>query len=1562
MKKKSVLFFGTLLVLSVMVWGCQKAPEDIVADGNYTQTELQTLLEDEEVNEIYLEGSIGLNRPLTVKGEKTLLGTGSLVLVGDSLSPDIPAEHPAYSTNEKESLTNQVPEAPAESNRGYALVVSNGSKLTIKGKVTLNANYAGDACLVEEGAELTLAEKAVIEKGVGSNIRNQGTLFVSGGSLKDTSSYHILNYGKMTMDKGEIIGSGIKCSAIYSTGDIQYKGGVIKQTTLHGIYLADGNMKVTGGQITACGTDNILVGKKASLEVDSSAVKISSAGRNGIYNLGTTNIQAGRFILCTETNVKNGKEGKMIINGGNFTDSSSTGIYNCGTMEVHGGNIATNKYGGIVNTGDLTMDGGALYANSGVAQLVNRSGKLVASGEKVTITSGKSVGIMNDLGGNAQITGIIMMDQQAAHIKNWGELYLKDTILDTNSTSSAVFNECGGHFTAENVKILDSKVHGIYNISGAQATLINVSIKNPGSRGIQNKGGNVNAKNLVVENSSGVAVGNDYDKDKRCGNITVDGLTVPSSHSGALINQCEGVLTVNSAVIQATEKTAIKIEGGKTYLSRIDLKNTISLGKDVTHAIYLQGGYLNIIDSTIANPTGCILQNKAGTVVGKNLTFLNSTNVAINNAYSDTGKLSGSITIDGLTVRGSKSGNLANASDGKTILSNAVLERSAKTNISAQKGSVVLNQVVVKGQEAQKSPCINIYGGAVVTMNGEKSMVTGGTYRAVSVGSSKEKGTFILNGGAIQNNGVEKISEYSGAVNVGALGIFEMNGGIIRNNVAKYGEQLYLATNAKAVLRGGIIEGREKSQLETIRLGGNNASLEMSGDILIRGVVRYNQSSAYIKVVGNLTYPVTIEPRYYNGQQRVVRADDPLLLANNCGKFALYKESIYRVGQKGFLTVKDGISLVAYNKIKDIYYASLQDAINDVPANGKETQITIVDNIALTESVIITGGRKIVLTDDKTAHTISRTFTNKTNNQNMMFYIYGKSALTVEGTKEGGLTIQGMGKEDKTNAKQYRIIFRVGEKSSDGAKLTLNEGVTVTGNYAESNGGVALVYGLVEMNGGTITGNETTERGGAFSLAKAATFKMNGGTIKGNKAGTNGGVVYAVDGSSVLINGGTITENEADRGGAIYAAGGGSIEITGGELLANKAVSVYGGNICIGGQTTTTNITGGTIGEGTAAQESCDIYIPKNGVVHVSGSASLGTVVYGDGAAIEIDGELTVEKTATIVPNVAADNVKILIGAKELIEENYKKFELAEQFKEICTLEKSGLLKMLEVQQPLIEVTVGEETKKADTLAEALEAIPKGKAGVITLKTDVTLTENLSINGNVTITSDNKVRTIKRAQTYDGMMITVADDANLTLRGATKDSLVIDGGSRDVKNRIVQIGTKTGSKAVFVMEQGAVLQNNHGTSQAGSAVYIYGTMRMTGGKITGNTNTKNSTVHVGGAKGKPGTFEMSGGEIIGNKADKGAGVYAGAYASVEIKGGVIKENEAATSGGGIFVNANAQVTLKEQIVIDGNKSKSGANLYVQKGGTITADGVKVSGDVKIEDGATVKLLNDGKLG
>ena len=129
--------------------------------------------------------------------------------------------------------------------------------------------------------------------------------------------------------------------------------------------------------------------------------------------------------------------------------------------------------------------------------------------------------------------------------------------------------------------------------------------------------------------------------------------------------------------------------------------------------------------------------------------------------------------------------------------------------------------------------------------------------------------------------------------------------------------------------------------------------------------------------------------------------------------------------------------------------------------------------------------------------------------------------------------------------------------------LTMEAGSKITGHKTSNIGGAVSVYNTFVMNGGEISGNESTymHSAGAVFVSVAATqgnFTMNGGTITGNTGGFGSAVI--VDGNEwegaavFTMNGGTITGNtslgEVSMPMDVWVRRGASFTRTGGTIGA----------------------------------------------------------------------------------------------------------------------------------------------------------------------------------------------------------------------------------------------------------------------------------------------------------------------------------------------------------------------------------------------------------------------------
>ena len=130
---------------------------------------------------------------------------------------------------------------------------------------------------------------------------------------------------------------------------------------------------------------------------------------------------------------------------------------------------------------------------------------------------------------------------------------------------------------------------------------------------------------------------------------------------------------------------------------------------------------------------------------------------------------------------------------------------------------------------------------------------------------------------------------------------------------------------------------------------------------------------------------------------------------------------------------------------------------------------------------------------------------------NKLFKIVTSGHLTLE----GDLTLDG----NNFSPNSFPLI------EVSGGELIINNGVTLRNNNntsATTGGAVRVTLGKFTMNGGTISGNETTTNGGGVYVNGGVTFIMNGGTISGNTATTNGGGVFVSTGGFFRMINGTI--------------------------------------------------------------------------------------------------------------------------------------------------------------------------------------------------------------------------------------------------------------------------------------------------------------------------------------------------------------------------------------------------------------------------------------------------------
>lgn len=310
-----------------------------------------------------------------------------------------------------------------------------------------------------------------------------------------------------------------------------------------------------------------------------------------------------------------------------------------------------------------------------------------------------------------------------------------------------------------------------------------------------------------------------------------------------------------------------------------------------------------------------------------------------------------------------------------------------------------------------------------------------------------------------------------------------------------------------------------------------------------------------------------------------------------------------------------------------------------------ETEITLADNILVTEAIKISTSESITINGN--GNTLKRDAAYTGN----MMDVSGGAALTLENVKVDGGAVW-TGEIDETlgrgtvnsGIRATGNIVALGANSAlvleDGAVLANNDGAhavnlgtrvgaTLTidgGEIVNNNSDSGAVWGggHIVMNNGKINCNSSTGIGGAIRMVSSCNLTVNGGEMNNNKAATDGGVIWGYGSSNYNFNGGEMSNNvSAGTGGAIYTGTYSTITISGDfEMLNNKAAN--SGAIRLTDHTSLT-MTGGTISGNTQNGGESNAFNTWNNTIVLTGGLIADNISYVGGlgltvGAADIDG------------------------------------------------------------------------------------------------------------------------------------------------------------------------------------------------------------------------------------------------------------------------------------------------------------------------------------------------------
>ncbi|MDE5667804.1 MAG: hypothetical protein K2I29_06140 [Clostridia bacterium] len=489
-------------------------------------------------------------------------------------------------------------------------------------------------------------------------------------------------------------------------------------------------------------------------------------------------------------------------------------------------------------------------------------------------------------------------------------------------------------------------------------------------------------------------------------------------------------------------------------------------------------------------------------------------------------------------------------------------------------------------------------GGVYVSATGNLTL-SSGTITGNNVfagGSSAEgggvfiEGTFTMNGGEISYNEAKGSGPPSdgGGVSVSIGGTFTMNDGIIVQNAASRGGGVWLGRNANFTMNGGEIANN------TSYYGGgvgvyNDGAFTMTGGTISGNTANPYGGGVYLNGTFKFEGGIIIGNTAPQGNE-ICYSD------NNAGLWASAVEVAIKTGLQVYFVLSGNLTAAA-------------DA-NYTTSFGSGTGFTA-------GRLHVPAGANIVL--DLGTYNINRGLSTSVNHGSVMLV---EGTLEITGTSGkitgGNCTDRGGG------------IF-----IANGGEVTMSGGV-ISGNRANSGGGVAIWGGKFIMNGGTITGNEA-HAGAGLNVYADSEAVMNGGAIINNTADNYGGGVYVTNNGLLTFTGGEIKNNHIvstnttdAKGGAIALNGSGNLVMTGGTVSGNSAFS-QGGAIWMWNNSTA-QISGGTFSD--------------------NSSYAGGAIWFGD-SSLTLTGGTISGNTGTVGGGVCIWGCTLKIGGAVIIYDNY---------------------------------------------------------------------------------------------------------------------------------------------------------------------------------------------------------------------------------------------------------------------------------------------------------------------
>ena len=1059
---------------------------------------------------------------------------------------------------------------------GGAIVAVGGAKVTVTDtKFTNNtAKTSGGAILAQDTGT------SVVLKGTSANA------VISGNSSDKGGVFNVHSKGELTVDGYTVTeNSATKGAVIYSSSPVTVTNTTFEKNVAKNeggvIYAA------AGGSITAegctfkqntgsTGGGAVYVEAKATVTAKDSAFDANTSGANG--NGGAVHTK-GTYIDANSSYTNNsGKNGGAIavLGGGSATVTGTD------TNAVFSGNSATAKGSAVfINSGNCTgtVEGYIFAGNTG-----NGAFYVVATGSGTLKDATFNDGTANADGELTidNVTGATLVQGSNAAGTSIGKIYI------------AGF-EAGNQLTIKP-----------YKYEGGHQVLL----KADGTE-----------ESVFTAACEGIAVAKDaagnvwsMEADGKLGDVAI---AVIGSKTFSSLDAAIDYANTNGGTGDAADMT---IE----LLSNIVMTQKLTVKKNVT----------------IVNESGKnITISRDGAFTGAEMFQITGKLTLGTNDTAETGKL---IVDAGTAARISKRAIANDAGATFVLARNAVLENAWNNQWGAaliNKGTAHLYGTI------RNNKCENGAGGAVL-MHGDANSLTiyEGSYTGNIATRANdcfggflrvEAGSLEIRGGTFENNSA---SHHGGVVYVKAAKTVAITGGTFTNNTSGNGNAIYVSAGVAAALKDVAFPGQQ------IFAGGTVAVNNVSGTTLVQG-----EGGQIIAASVSATNQLTVIPaKYEAGHVVLTKADgmEDSAFAEACAAVTIPKDA---AGNVWCLEADGKLGDIAIARIGDRNFSSLASAIEYANTNGgtgdaADVTIELLTNAAMTAKATINKNVAIVNESGKNI-TISR---GSGYTKDVLFYVNAGAKLTL-GTNNaahtGKLTVDEMGITTTSRTVDNRGTFILARnaslenaKSNQWGTVLVNRGAahlygSIKNNECTGAGGAILqtsAGGSIIIHEGTYTGNTATRvasgsntdgYGGVLRVQAGykGVIEIKGGTFSGNSAVGRGGVLYWESGATVAITGGTFSNNGAKQGGAIYTLG--SLNVSGATFSVNAATKGEGGAI-YADTTAVVDAAGCSFTGNTSTAGGAAIFVAAGGSVNCENSvfAENNSTANGNGGAVHVKG------------------------------------------------------------------------------------------------------------------------------------------------------------------------------------------------------------------------------------------------------------------------------------------------------------------------------------------------------